>query len=129
MPHDAAGNRLFKRVDIKIFFPKDTMPVQKISQRAPAGKGFSADNIDEILMQVADQLDTRFPWWDFSYVELAPVGRTAAFRFNCVGYRKDYKVPPEVTELGKRAAETADIVEGLNGLRFSELPEGKITSA
>lgn len=101
MPRDASGNRLFKCVDIKIFFPEDTMPVQKIFQRAPAGKGFSTDNIDDILMQVADQLDTRFPWWDFSYVELAPVGRTAGFCFNCVGYRKNFKMPDQTTEKSK----------------------------
>ena len=44
-----------------------------------------------MLMEVADQLDTLYPWWNFSYVELKPVGRTARFVFTFAGYRAAVK--------------------------------------
>lgn len=61
MLRDAKGNRLVRRVDIKIHYPDGILPVQKIVQRAEAKKGFSNDAIDEILMSVTDMLDARFP--------------------------------------------------------------------
>jgi len=87
MLRDKAGNRLFRRIDIKIIFPIDTIPNQKFSQRAGAHQGFGPDGLDDILMQVADKLDTLYPWWDFKMVELAPEGRTAKYVFRFLQYR------------------------------------------
>jgi len=87
MLRDTKGNRLYRRIDIKIIFPPDVLPVKKISQRAEAHKGFGPSGIDDILMQVTDQLDTLYPWWQFEMVPLAPSGRTTSFVFKFVGYR------------------------------------------
>lgn len=87
MLRDKTGNRLFRRVDIKIVFPDNIFPDKKLSQRAGPHQGFSPDGIDEILMNTADQLDTLYPWWDFKPIELASTGRTASFVFTFVGYR------------------------------------------
>jgi len=93
MLHDATGNRLFKKVDIKIVFPDKTLAVKAMHQHAPAKQGFSGDNIDEMLMNVADQLDKLYPWWSFKMVELTPLGRTARYNFVCTGFNKDFKMP------------------------------------
>ena len=103
MLRDTKGNRLYRRIDIKIIFPPDVLPVKRISQRAEAHKGFGPDGIDDILMQVTDQLDTLYPWWQFSLVPIAPTGRTAAFVFKFAGYRM--------------SAGLGDIVEGTSRAR------------
>ena len=92
MLQDAKGNRLFRKVEIKIVFPSGPdghaiFPVKRLTQRAEPKKGFGPDGIDDLLMQTADQLDTLYPWWQFRFVELAPVGRTASYVFTVVGYR------------------------------------------
>lgn len=87
MLQDKAGNRLVRRVNIKIHYPDGILPVQKIVQKAEAKKGFSADAIDEILMSVTDMLDTRFPFWEFRLTELASRPRVAEYVFTQIGYR------------------------------------------
>lgn len=84
---DAKGNRIYRRIDIKIVFPDKILPDRKMSQRAEPHKGISPDGIDDLLMQTADQLDTLYPWWQFRVVELAPVGRTAKYVFTFAGNR------------------------------------------
>jgi len=90
---DAAGNKLFRRVEIKILFPDGIMAPSKTVQKAEARKGFGPDSIDEMLMSVADQLDVKFPWWDFRLSELTPEHRTARYVFTCVGFKKGYTPP------------------------------------
>ena len=87
MLQDKAGNRLYRKVDIKIVFPDNIVPVKRLTSRAEPKKGFGPNGIDDLLMQTADQLDTLYPWWDFKMVELAPVGRTASYVFTLAGYR------------------------------------------
>lgn len=88
MLRDTAGNRLFRIVDVKIYFPDKIFPTRHLLQHAPAHKGFGPENIDEILMNVTDRLDTLYPWWEFRMVELKPQGRRAYYVFNWAGYRK-----------------------------------------
>jgi hypothetical protein len=104
MLKDTAGNRLFRKVDIRIIFPERIFPPKHQSQHAPAHKGFSSENIDELLMQVTDKLDTLYPWWEFRLISQAPVGRTARYVFTFAGYRagaiagaspQPYPMPPE----------------------------------
>jgi hypothetical protein len=102
MLHDAKGNRLYRRVEIKIFFPDKIFPVKKLHQHAEPHKGFSPEGIDELLMQTTDQLDTLYPWWEFKMIELAPRGRTACYNFVMVGYRT--VPPPEPTTETPNAA-------------------------
>jgi hypothetical protein len=87
MLKDVNGNKLFRKVVVKIFFPDDVLPMKTISQRAGPHQGFGPAGIDDILMSVADQLDSLYPWWDFKMVELAPEGRTARYSFTFAGYR------------------------------------------
>ena len=95
MLHDKAGNRLVRRVNIKIHYPDGILPVQKMVQKAEAKKGFSADAIDEILMSVTDMLDTRFPFWEFTMKELKGRARVAEYVFTQIGYK--VVVPPAET--------------------------------
>jgi hypothetical protein len=46
-------------------------------------------------MQIADDLDTKFPFWDFKSVELKPEGRTAKYVFTFAGYRSTKIYPNE----------------------------------
>ena len=87
MLRDNNGNRLYRAVDIKVYFPEKIFPTRHMKQHAPPHKGFSAENIDEILMNVTDKLDTLYPWWEFKLVEIKPEGRVAYYVFNWVGYR------------------------------------------
>lgn len=87
MLKDSAGNRLFRKVAIRVVYPKNTVPSKTFYQHAGPHQGFNDGGIDEILMQTATRLDELYPWWDFELVPLAPEGRTAKYVFNCVGYR------------------------------------------
>jgi hypothetical protein len=93
MLQDNKGNRLYKTVDVKIYFPDKIFPTRHMRQHAPAGKGFNGDNIDELLMTLADKLDVLYPWWDFNLVELKPSGRVARYAFNWKGYRAGVAFP------------------------------------
>ena len=88
MLKDKAGNRLFRKVTVRIVFPDAIFPPKLISQHAGPRQGYNGDGIDNILDQIADQLDTLYPWWEFKPVELAPEGRTARFVFKFAGYSK-----------------------------------------
>lgn len=87
MLRDSDGNRLFRKIEMKIIYPDNIMPPKTISQRAEAHKGFGPAGLDDVLMQVTDRLDSLYPWWDFRYVALSPVGRTARYVFTFAGYR------------------------------------------
>jgi hypothetical protein len=87
MLRDKTGNQLFRRVEVKIIFPNAIFPDKRFVQRAGPRQGFNATGIDEILMNIADQLDTLYPWWNFAATELTPVGRTIRFVFTFAGNR------------------------------------------
>lgn len=87
MLRDAAGNRLYRKIEMKIIFPDKIFPPKTLSQHAEPHKGFGPDGIDDVLMQITDQLDTLYPWWDFKMTPLAPIGRTARYVFTFAGYR------------------------------------------
>jgi len=98
MLRDTAGNRLFRKVEVKIIYPIDTIPTAKMAQRAGPKQGFGPAGVDDILMQVADKLDTLYPWWNFEMVTLTPEGRTARFVFKFVSYRAPVVAAPPVSE-------------------------------
>lgn len=87
MLKDKEGNRLFRKVTVRIVYPDNLFPPKVYTQHAGPRLGFGPNGIDEILMKTADQLDTLYPWWEFRYVELAPIGRTARFVFTYAGPR------------------------------------------
>ena len=92
MLRDSKGNRLFRKVEITIYFPENMFPPKKMSQHANAHQGFGPDGIDDLLMQTADQLEQLYPWWEFKYIALTPVGRTARFVFTFAGYSAKAKL-------------------------------------
>lgn len=81
------GERLVRRIEVKIFFPKDTVKNQHAVWKSGPKQGYGPDGIDDILMQVADRLDQLYPWWDFKMVPVASSGRVAQYNFSVVGFR------------------------------------------
>jgi hypothetical protein len=110
MFRDKAGNRLFKHVEIEIHFPEKALPLKKIRQRAPASQGFGPEGLDDLLMKVTDMLEEQFPWWEFKLVEMAPLGRTARYRFMGVGFNANYK-PPMPTDKQTAATEAVEAIK------------------
>jgi hypothetical protein len=96
MFRDKDGNRMFRAVEITIRFPENTLPPERIRQKAEPKKGYNPDNLDEMLMKVADMLDVRFPWWEFKMISLTPRHRTACYVFSCVGFRANYQPPSDI---------------------------------
>lgn len=94
MLRDAAGNRLFRTVKVKIVYPDAIFPPKILVQRAGPHQGFGPTGIDDILMQTADQLDSLYPFWEFKMVELMPEGRAARYLFTFAGYRST-KINPD----------------------------------
>ena len=87
MLKDKAGNRLFRKVTIKIVYPDNLFPEKTYSHHAGPHQGFGPDGVDDLLMQTATRLDELYPWWEFRVVELTSVGRTARFVFTYAGPR------------------------------------------
>lgn len=88
MLRDAHGERMYRKVVVKVYFPDKIFPIKKFVQHAPAGKGFNQDGIDSLLDSITNQLDTLYPFWEFTLKELAPEGRTAHFLIDFAGYRE-----------------------------------------
>ena len=112
MFRDKEGNRLFRKISVRVLFPDNIFPPRVISQHAGPHQGFGPAGIDDILMKIADQLDTLYPWWEFSPVELKPEGRTARYVFVFAGYRST-KINPieDSTTLGPGTAERNTPIE------------------
>lgn len=93
MLKDSKGNRLFRKMTVKIIYPDAIFPERIYVQHAGPHQGFGPDGVDAMLNQIADQLDTLYPWWDFTSVELKPIGRTTRWIFKFAGNNASY-VPP-----------------------------------
>lgn len=87
MLQDSKGNRLYRRLEIKVVYPESILDPETHVQKAPAHKGFSDENIHDALMSVADRLDALYPFWEFEPIELSSHGRVARFVFSFKGYR------------------------------------------
>ena len=109
---DKDGNRLYRKVVVKIVFPNETLPVKYLSQRADPRRGFGPAGIDDILHQVADQLDTLYPFWEFKPIEIASVNSTAKYVFTFAGYRSvaqtevQYLDPKSIQEVHTGTSDT-----------------------
>ena len=88
MLKDKMGNRLFRRIEVKVIFPDKIFPERTYVQKAGPHQGFGPEGVDAMLNDVADKLDELYPWWNFKPVELSPVGRTARFVFTFAGTRE-----------------------------------------
>lgn len=87
MLRDSHGNRLFRKVEIKIVYPEGIFPDRTNRYHAGPGQGFGPENIDKLLMDTADRLEELYPFWDFKMIELAPQGRTVRYVLTFAGYR------------------------------------------
>jgi len=95
MPHDKEGNRLFRKVQVKVIFPDEIFPPKLFVQHAGPHQGFGPSGVDEMLEKIADQLDTLYPFWEFKMTELAPEGSTAKYVMTFAGYRSTKIYPNE----------------------------------
>jgi hypothetical protein len=86
MLRDAKGNRLFRKVWIKIIYPDAIFPPKIMTQHAGSKQGFGPTGVDDLLMQTADKLETLFPYWQFKMTELGPRGGAARYVFTFAGY-------------------------------------------
>jgi hypothetical protein len=98
MRTDKYGNKLFKKMRVKVIFPDQIFPDRTYVQHAGPRQGFGPDGVDQMLEQIADQLDTLYPWWQFRPVELASIGSTIRFAFIFAGNNKSYVPPPALTQ-------------------------------
>ena len=96
MLRDKAGNRLYRQVTIQVIFPENIFKPKIFRSKAAPKQGFNSEGIADLQMQVADKLDTLYPFWNFRIIELEPVGRTARFVFAFAGYRASQSAPAQV---------------------------------
>jgi hypothetical protein len=87
MLRDKAGNKLFRAVKVRVIFPDNIFPDRNYTQHAGPKQGFGPDGIDQMLGQIADQLDTLYPFWEFQLQEMTPEHRTARYLMTFAGYR------------------------------------------
>lgn len=93
MLRDKDGNALVRRVEVRVVFPDGVFAPKVMRYKAEPKKGFSSQAVDEILENVANDLETKFPWWEFNLVPLSCSSREARYSICCVGYRENYKPP------------------------------------
>ena len=86
MLRDKAGNKLFRRVEVRVLFPDNIFPPKTFVEKAGPHKGYSPDNIFEVQSKIADRLEELYPYWEFRVTELSPAGRTHRSVFNFAGY-------------------------------------------
>lgn len=87
MLKDSVGNRLFRKVTVRVTFPDAIFPPKTFVQHAGPKQGFGPEGIESILLSVADRLEELYPYWDFTVIELSPEGRAARYAFSFAGYR------------------------------------------
>lgn len=75
------GERIYRRIDVKVFLPDGTFKRERL--QAPPKSGFSPENIDKALTAVADNIERQFPQFDYRLVPLSAY----QFNFVCVGPR------------------------------------------
>lgn len=97
MLRDTSGNRLYKRVEVTIHFPKDVFPKpqRRVFKPNEPRHGYGAEAIDQILNEITDWLDSTYPFWEFKLVPLAPEGSTARYVINQIGTRAIVPPPQE----------------------------------
>jgi hypothetical protein len=150
MLRDKDGNRLFRKITVKIIYPDAIFPERTYVQHAGAKQGFGPDGVDAMLMDIATKLDELYPWWDFKAIELTPIGRTTRYVFTFAGYRamhgvdasagqtmvdqiRDTRYPiadsstpePETIEVSRQQGQSAKLENALKELSFQELVPGE----
>ncbi len=91
MRTDKLGNKLFRKMTVKVIFPDQIFEDRTYVQHAGPRQGFGPEGVDQMLNQIADQLDSLYPWWQFTPLEMAPIGSTLRFVFKFAGNNPNYK--------------------------------------
>lgn len=78
-----SGDRLYRKVTISVFSP-DNKAVKRNRLYAGIKRGYTAENIETILRNAAEQVEKRFPQHEYS---LVPVGPTE-FNFVSLGRKR-----------------------------------------
>jgi hypothetical protein len=107
MLQDKAGNRLWRKVKIKVIFPDNIFPPKVFIQHAGPRQGFGPDGTDDMLMKVADYLEELYPFWNFKMQEMTPEHRTARYLMTFAGYRATPASAQPPTNSTTPEAETA----------------------
>ena len=107
MRRDKEGNKLYRKVWVKIVYPDAIFPPKITVAKAPPKRGFNEEGIDDILMQTADKLENLFPYWEFKMTEIAPSGGMARYVFTFSGYSA--KVMDQVKANGTPAQAIASV--------------------
>lgn len=102
------GDRLYRRIEVRIFFPPNTIPNAHVEWKSGPKQGYGPEGIDDILMQVADKLDTLYPWWDFKMTPIAPSGRVARYNFSVIGFRAQPKPGTEFPQFDTKPTSNND---------------------
>lgn len=102
---DKEGQKLFRRVEIKVIFPEKIFPPRTFRSKAGPHQGFNADGIADIQMQVADKLEELYPFWEFKVVKLVSRGRVARYVFTFAGYRATTPAQVDMSALNLPALE------------------------
>ena len=105
MRKDKEGNKLYRKMTVKVIFPDALFPDRAYQQHAGPKMGFGPEGIDQMLNQIADELDSLYPWWEFRSCELLPIGSTIRFAFIFAGNNPNYA--PPVQDLTQVAIEEA----------------------
>jgi len=109
--HDKNGNKLEKRIILKVIIGD----IQKTHiMTAPAGKGYSTEDVLDIRASAIDRLDTKYPMFEFNEVE---VGKNQ-FNYIMCGTRKILHQPELINGTPESDAENlAKLYNGLGGDR------------
>ena len=78
----SGSEQLWKLIRVKFFQPGNKKFGQRVLHASP-GKAFTAKGIDEQLAHLADEIETKFPQWEYSLVPTGP----NSFNFVCQGAR------------------------------------------
>ena len=81
MKRDKSGNKLFKRIHVKVIVGEK---VYNHDYRAPAGYFYNHENIEDAREKMVDYIDEKFPHVEFRMVDIGP----NAFNFIAGGARK-----------------------------------------
>lgn len=75
------GEQLYKRIHTRVIIGEK---VFNWDFRAPAGRYYTPENIEEVKEKCVDAIDAKFPLLEFCIAEMEP----NRFNFICIGNRK-----------------------------------------
>jgi hypothetical protein len=62
---------VFRYLQFRLILPEGWKP-RKFKTRAGPGKCFTEKNVDAVLERVAEKIETDFPHWEFTMMQVGP---------------------------------------------------------